>query len=113
MAMRILSGIIRPLTVGGSVQIGFNPHQLLTVAQPQAGVSRMRTVGPAGDFIRVPATSVAVRQFNIPGDLRPTDAHLIINDQPRRANITVTWRSGGGRPVLIEEIAYMVIGEVP
>ena len=98
----------------GSVEIGFNPHQLLTVATPQAGVFHMRTVGPAGDFIRSPAKHIAVRQFNILGDvLSSSDAHLVINDRTTRASTTVDWTSHDDALVLIEEISYMIIGEVP
>ncbi len=113
MATRILSGLIRPLTVNGTVQIDFNPHQLVPVVSPQAEMFNMRTVGPAGDFTRRPAAIVAVRQFKVLGIAGRTDVHLIINDRVLRARMTITWRSGGDIPVLIEEISYMVIGEVP
>jgi hypothetical protein len=113
MALRILSGMIFVPHGGaarGSVEISFNPFQLIARSNPEFELRKEREIGPRGRFIRRPASIVAARQF----DIVPiaNDWRVKLNDTVTRDSITISWRSNASR-VDQEEIPFLVIGEVP
>lgn len=113
MALRILSGIVNAKrgTTTGSVRIGFNPHRR---TRGDAPVIKRRTIGPAGRFVRRPAKIVALRQINVPAgplSLLENWSRFIVNDNVNRDRLVITWDREG--LALVEEVSYLVIGEVP
>ena len=114
MATRVLSGIL--VTRGhseGNVTIHFSDH---SVSGTLNRAQKTRINGPGGRFRYVPCKMVALREisFRESGDGRtrfPRSYKFEINDtRINRDFMEITWRGHNGG---IEEISYMIIGEVP
>jgi len=80
-----------------------------------ADVVEKKTIGPAGNFIKVPAKIVSLRQIKVMtyvavvvGGLS-APAKYKIGDSINKQRLKITWSAGLGK---VEEISYMVIGEV-
>ena len=114
MTTRTLSGIL--VTRGhseGNVTIYFSDHSVTgTLDRAQ----KTRSSGPAGRFTHPPCKMVALREisFRESGDGRtrfPRAYKFEINDtRISRDYMEIKWKSLNGS---IEEISYMVVGDVP
>lgn len=114
MATRVLSGIL--VTRGhsdGNVTIYFSDHSVTgTLDRAQ----KTRASGPAGRFGRPPCKMVGLREisFRESGDGRthfPRSYKFEINDtRITRDFMEIKWKT---RNCSIEEISYMIVGEVP
>jgi len=116
MPLRVLSGVISNADgpVAESVVIGFNPHVVLS-APERVEVAKMRTIGPAGDFLDVPAEHVAMREINFrhPAMLLIGQmTRFFIDTQITLDQITIAWSKGSRTIGILPEISYMIIGEV-
>jgi len=116
MALRVLSGMVfipRGGIPQGNVVISFDPFELSTASNSAFELRKIRRIGPAGRFIRRPASIVAVRQFSFLGEFPATpNFRGRINDTVTRDFISISWSPALGI-VDQEEIPFMVIGEVP
>jgi len=116
MPLRVLSGVISNADgpVRDEVVIGFNPHVVLSVP-PQVEVVKVRTIGPEGRFIEVPAEHVALREleFTIMAfRLTSTTTRFFIGTATTLDQITISWSKGSRTLGIAPEISYMIIGEV-
>ena len=114
MATRVLSGIL--VTRGhseGNVTIQFSDH---TVTGTLDRAQKTQINGPAGRFRRVPCKMVALREisFRESGHGRtsfPRSYKFELNDtRITRDLMEIKWKATNCN---IEEISYLVIGEVP
>ncbi len=109
-----MSGIVLPLKQSGSVEIMFDDHT--TQNSYNANTVEKKTVGPAGNFKKVPSKIVALRQIKVktivsPVVGGPSSTHrLKIGDYVNKQRLKITWSAD--EPSKIEEISYMVIGDV-
>lgn len=116
MPLRVLSGVISNADgpVADEVVIGFNPHVVISVPQP-VEVVKMRTIGPEGRFIDVPAEHVALREleFRIMGFLLTSQTtRFFVGTATTLDQITISWSKGPRTLGIAPEISYMIIGEV-
>jgi hypothetical protein len=115
-ALRILTGIIdvKDAPKEGQVTVGFDPHEKVS-GSDNTKVTERKTIGGAGRFVATPAKFVALRQviFDVQ-DPPPFSAggftRFNINDTITRDNLVVDYKAT--RLAFVEEISYMVIGEV-
>jgi len=119
MALRILTGIVSVNVAtaprNGSVTISFSPHALAS-GPAGATVIELSTIGPVGRFIRTPGKLVALRQvrFLVTDTLISSDEiRMMLNDTLDRDSLIITWDFRTNVPSMVEEISYLVIGEVP
>jgi hypothetical protein len=116
MPLRVLSGVIRNEDgpVADQVVIGFNPHVVISAPQ-RVEVVDMRTIGPDGRFLDVPAEHVAPREldFRISGFiLTSARTRFFIGTTTTLDQITITWSKGSRTLGIYPEISYMIIGEI-
>lgn len=116
MALRVLSGVISNADgpVADEVVIGFNPHAVLSVP-PSVEVVNLRTVGPDGRFLALPAEHVAIREieFRIMAFMFMSQTkRFFIGTQTTLDQITIAWSKGSQTIGILPEISYMIIGEV-
>lgn len=111
MNLRILSGILIPKLANGVAVISLNPFGVTGDAE----VSEAKTLGVASEYRGFPTKILSLRKFTISDkntflggsekDLFHFDDHFANNN-----TLVVKWTSSGGS--LINEIAFMIIGEV-
>ena len=113
MTLKIMSGIVLPSKQSGYVKVMFNDH---TIQHGSDGnVIEKKTIGPAGNFKRVPTKIVALRQIKVMTTVQPVvggptaSVKYKIGDSVNKQQLKITWSAGLGK---IEEISYMVIGEI-
>jgi hypothetical protein len=116
MPLRVLSGVISNADgpVRDEVVIEFNPHVVLSVP-PQVEVVKMRTIGPEGRFLDVPAEHVALREleFRIMAfSLTGQTTRFFVGTATTLDQITISWSKGSRTLGIAPEISYMIIGEV-
>jgi len=116
MPLRVLSGVIcnEDGPVADQVIIGFNPHVVIS-APLRVEVVDMRTIGPEGRFLDVPAEHVALREldFLIKGFiLISASLRFQIGTTTTLDQITISWSKGSRTLGIAPEISYMIIGEV-
>ena len=116
MPLRVLSGVISNADgpVADEVVIGFNPHVVISAPQ-RVEVVKIRTIGPEGRFLDVPAEHVALREldFSISAFLITSSrTRFFINTATTRDQITISWSKGSRTLGIAPEISYMIIGEV-
>lgn len=112
MALRVLSGMVfipRGGIQRGSMEIGFNPFDVIAASNAVFELRKKREIGAAVRFRRPPASIVAVRQFALSMN---SEYRVNINDRVTRNSITISWSARTPR-VDQEEIPFMVIGEIP
>ena len=113
MTLKIMSGVVLPLKKNGYVEIMFDDHTINHSSD--ANTAEKKTIGPAGNFIRVPTKIVALRQIEVlslatpvvGGPTAPIKFKIV--DSCNRQRLRITWFAGS--PSKIEAISYMVIGE--
>jgi hypothetical protein len=114
MTLKIISGIVLPLKQNGSVEIMFDDHT--TQNSYNANTVEKETVGPAGNFKKIPTKIVALRQIKVLSTTAPAVGgpssleKFKIGDYINKQRLKITWSAGSNST--IEEISYMVIGEV-
>jgi len=113
MTLKIMSGIVLPLKQKGSVEIMFADHT--TQNSYNANTIEKKTVGPAGNFKKIPSKIVALRQIKVQTVVIPSGGPSFlekfkIGDYVNKQRLKITWSAGDNSE--IEEISYMVIGEV-
>ncbi len=106
MTLRVLSGILVPDRKVGTITIHFNPHR---VAGDGRG-AKMSKVGADGDFAYTPAINVALRQIKADSSHREAWNYKIDDKASSKDSVTVGWSYYEESP--IEEISYMIIGDV-
>jgi hypothetical protein len=113
MTLKIMSGIVSPKKKKGYVEIMFDDHT--TQHSSDANVIEKKTIGPAGNFIKVPTKIVSLRQIRVQTVVAPVvggpsaSVKYKIGDYINKKRLKITWSADLGK---IEEISYMVIGEV-
>ena len=113
MTLKIMSGIVIPSKQNGYVEVMFDDHSIQH--DSDASVVEKKTIGPEGDFTKVPAKIVSLRQIKVMTTVAPVvggptaSVKYKIGDYINKKRLKVTWSAGLGK---IEEISYMVIGEV-
>ena len=111
MALRIMSGIGLPSKQSGSVEIMFDDHS--TQNSYNANTIEKKTVGPAGNFKKVPTKIVSLRQIKVLTTVAPAVGgpssleKFKIGDYVNKQRLKITWSAGANSE--IEEIFYMVI----
>lgn len=109
-----MSGIVLPLKQTGSVEIMFDDHT--TQNSFNANTVEKKTIGPTGNFKKVPTKIVALRQIKVKPVVYPVvggpgfSHKFKIGDQCNKQRLKITWSADS--PSNIQEISYMVIGEV-
>ena len=109
-----MSGIVLPSKQSGSVEIMFDDHT--TQNSYNANTIEKKTVGPTGNFIKVPTKIVSLRQIKVQTIVAPVVGgpssleKFKIGDYINKQRLKITWSAG--KHSTIEEISYMVIGEV-
>ena len=116
MPLRVLSGVVcnEDGPVADQVMIGFSPHVVISAPQ-QVEVVDMRTIGPEGRFLDVPAEHVALREldFRIMGFIvTSARTRFFISTTTTLDQITISWSKGSRTLGIAPEISYMIIGEV-
>ena len=113
MTLKIMSGIVLPSKQNGYVEVMFDDHSIQH--DSDANVVEKKTIGPEGDFKKVPAKIVSLRQIKVQVTTAPAVGgpssleKLKIGDYINKQRLKITWSADLGK---IEEISYMVIGEV-
>jgi len=113
MTLKIMSGIVLPSTENGHVKIMFDDHSIQHGSD--ADVVEKKTIGPSGNFKKVPAKIVSLRQIKVMTTVAPVvggptaAVKYKIGDSINTQRLKITWSYSLGK---IEEISYMVIGEV-
>jgi hypothetical protein len=108
-----MSGIVLPLKQNGYVKVMFDDHSIQHGSD--ADVVEKKTVGPAGNFKKVPAKTVSLRQIKVQSTVAPvvggptSSEKFKIGDYVNKQRLKITWSASLGK---IEEISYMVIGEI-
>ena len=114
MTLKIMSGIVSPLKRNWYVEIMFNNHTIHHSSD--ANTIEKKTIGPTGNFIRVPTKIVSLRQIKVQTTTPPVVGgpsgaiKFKIGDSINQQRLKIIWSAGGLSK--IEEISYMVIGEV-
>ena len=121
MAMRVLSGVLvtRESPRGGAATIRFMPHALGRRSDGSSSVGELaKTIeqGPERRFNDKPCRMVALREIKAAdetarGGFYARQHAFRIDTTGTRDALTITWDVTGD--TAIEEISYMVIGEVP
>ena len=112
MTLKIMSGIVLPSKQNGHVKIMFDDHAIQHSSD--GNVVEKKTIGPAGNFIKVPAKIVSLRQIKVQVVTAPVvggpsgSVKYKIGDSINKERLKITWSAGLGK---IQEISYMVIGE--
>jgi hypothetical protein len=114
MAMRVLSGLL--ITRGvprGSATIQFIPHHRV---RGDGELAKTIEQGPERQFDSKPCRMVALREIKAADEYKRSNfityEHVFrIDTTGTRDDLTITWDVRGDTH--IEEISYMVIGEVP
>jgi hypothetical protein len=117
--LRILSGTVRANSdanalASGSFIINFYPLSL-DVGTPGYELRNAKEIGPQGPFNSLPATIVAPAQFAIGEGGDYFVAYVNVNDSLTLHTLTVDWaivRGSGSAPVFMQDIRFMIIGEV-
>ena len=114
MTLKIMSGIVLLSKQSGYVKVMFDDH---TIQHSSDGdVVEKKTIGPAGNFKKIPAKTVSLRQIKVQSITAPVVGgpssleKFKIGDYVNKQRLKITWSTDGGG--MIEEISYMVIGEV-
>jgi len=113
MTLKIMSGIVLPSKTKGYVKIMFDDHSIQHGSD--GNVVEKKTLGPEGNFKKVPTKIVSLRQIKVqvvtaPVVGGPSDSvKYKIGDSINKERLKITWSAGLGK---IQEISYMVIGEV-
>ena len=113
MTLKIMSGIVLPSKTSGYVKIMFDDHAIQHSSD--GNVLEKKTIGPEGNFKKVPAKIVSLRQIKVQTTVAPVvggpsaPVKYKIGDSINTQRLKITWSAGFGK---IEEISYMVIGEV-
>lgn len=108
-----MSGIVLPLKQKGYVKVMFDDHSIQH--DSDANVLEKKTIGPSGNFKKVPAKIVSLRQIKVMTTVAPVvggptaSVKYKIGDYINKQRLKITWSADLGK---IEEISYMVIGEV-
>ena len=115
MAIRVLSGVLVTRDhASGTATIHFNDHR---VTGTLTRADKTQELGPSGRFEHAPCKVVAMREIKIREgeslDYRDVETdYLRIDDTViNRDRLEIEWLASGGSR--IEEISYMIIGEVP
>lgn len=111
MALRILTGIIEPKLQNGLVYVYFNPHKVVGGTDGK-GVE-LKTIGANGNFRNKPGKTVSLRQIEIAQSASPPVANpkVRLHDTGLSKNrVTIKWSCSGHS--FIEEISYLIVGEV-
>ncbi len=114
MTLKIMSGIVLPSKQSGYVKITFDDHSIQHGSDAQ--VVEKETIGPAGNFKKVPAKIVSLRQIKVQTIVAPAVGgpssleKFKIGDYVNTQRLKITWHAGAHSE--IDEISYMVIGEV-
>ena len=114
MTLKIMSGIVLPSKQSGYVKIMFDDHAIQHSSD--GNVVEKKTLGPAGNFTKVPTKIVALRQIKVMSTTAPVVGgpssleKFKIGDYINKQRLKITWSVGEYSK--IEEISYMVIGEV-
>lgn len=113
MTLKIMSGIVLPSKTSGYVKIMFDDHSIQHSSD--GDVVEKKTLGPDGNFKKVPTKMVALRQIEVLVTVAPvvggpsSTEKFKIGDSINKQRLKITWSAGLGK---IQEISYMVIGEV-
>ena len=108
-----MSGIVLPSKEKGYVKVMFDDHSIQHSSD--GNVVEKKTIGPAGNFKKVPAKIVSLRQIKVQSTVAPVvggptaAVKYKIGDSINKQRLKITWSYDLGK---IEEISYMVIGEV-
>ncbi len=108
-----MSGIVLPLKTKGYVEVMFDNHA--TQHSSDANIVEKKTIGPSGNFIQVPTKIVSLRQIKVQSAVAPVvggptaPVKYKIGDSINKQRLKIIWSADLGK---IEEISYMVIGEV-
>jgi len=108
-----MSGIVLPSKTSGYVKIMFDDHSIQHDSDGK--VVEKKTLGPEGNFKKIPTKIVSLRQIKVqvvtaPAVGGPSDpVKYKIGDSINKERLKITWSAGLGK---IQEISYMVIGEV-
>lgn len=108
-----MSGIVLPSKKKGYVKVMFDDHSIQHGSD--ADVVEKKTLGPEGNFEKVPTKIVALRQIKVTTSVAPvvggpsTTEKFKIGDHINKQYLKITWDVGFGE---IDEISYMVIGDV-
>ena len=114
MALKIMSGIVIPSKQNGYIKVMFDDHAIEHISD--GGVVEKKTLGPEGNFKKVPTKMVALRQIKVQTVVAPAVGgpssleKFKIGDYVNKQRLKITWSAG--KHSTIEEISYMVIGEV-
>jgi len=109
-----MSGIVLPSKQKGYVKVMFDDHSIQHSSD--GNVVEKKTLGPEGNFKKVPTKIVSLRQikvltFSAPVVGGPTaELKFKIGDDVNKSRLKITWSASD--PSEIDEISYMVIGEV-
>ena len=109
-----MSGIVLPSKKKGYVEIMFDDHKIQHSSD--ADVKEKKTIGPAGNFKWIPTKIVALRQIKVKPVVHPIvggpgfSHKFKIGDNCTHRRLKITWSAES--PSTIDEISYMVIGEV-
>ena len=109
-----MSGIVLPSKQSGYVKVIFDDHAIQHSSD--GNVVEKKTIGPAGNFKKVPAKIISLRQIKVqiivsPAVGGPSSLEKFkIGDYVNKQRLKITWSAGSNSA--IEEISYMVIGEV-
>lgn len=114
MTLKIMSGIVLPSKQNGYVKIMFDDHAIEHTSD--GSVVEKKTLGPEGNFKKVPTKIVSLRQIKVMTVSAPvvggpsSSEKFKIGDYVNKQRLKITWSAG--KASTIEEISYMVIGEV-
>jgi hypothetical protein len=122
MALRVLSGILKPragFTRSGSATIDFHPHSVAGDVDA-VGAADSQALGPDMPFSSEPCKALSLRRIKLDDQdhSRPSEAVGVdtkvfdINDEYDRTlrnSLKVSWVANG-RGAEILEISYMIIG---
>jgi hypothetical protein len=95
----------------GSFEITFNPFELANASHDGFELRKRKEIGPGFRYDRSPASIVTPRQFTVTP--QSPNMTININDAVTRDTLAVDWRTiESRRRVDLEEITFMIIGEV-
>ena len=108
-----MSGIVLPSKQSGYVEVMFDDHAIQH--RSDANVVEKKTIGLAGNFKKVPAKIVSLRQIKVRTVVAPAVGgpssleKFKIGDYVNKQRLKITWSAKPNGK--IDEISYMVIGE--
>ena len=109
-----MSGIVLPSKQNEYVEVMFDDHSIQHSSD--VNVVEKKTIGPESNFKRVPSKIVALRQIRVLDTVAPvvggpTSGHKFkIGNYINKKQLKIRWSASELSE--IEEISYMVIGEV-